>query len=58
MFVILHMSEIGKEKSNMDTGTNQIKHQNRAIQGVSFHVVQDNGRVWMRVGGREECNGI
>lgn len=31
---------------------------NWAFQGVTFHVVQDKDRVWMRVGGGEECDGI
>ena len=31
---------------------------NWTIQGVSFHVAEDKGRVWMRVGGEEECDGI
>lgn len=30
---------------------------NWATQGVSFHAVEDKGRVWMRVGGGEECDG-
>lgn len=29
-----------------------------SVVNVSFHMVQDRGRVWMCVGGREECDGI
>lgn len=29
-----------------------------SVVNVSFHMVQDRGRVWMCVGGREECDRI
>lgn len=35
-----------------------IYKQHWTIEGVIFHVVQDKGRVWMRVGGGEEWDGI
>lgn len=52
-----HLRDMGIGKS-CSTGQIFISTVNWAILGVSFHVVRDKGRVWMSVGGGEECDGM